>query len=798
MKQTFQAKKLTKLGVAVGMALAALGADAAQNQLTGNTYDTTNSMNLFTLVMSTDYDYDNPPAGKGRDYIETVIKQSSKTLYTMTEGKTKLEKVYVYRNKCYWDNTDIKLLEKDGRANAGLAGFMGSKSSTNEMFAGTSESAENVGKVLAHEYGHYILGIYDEYREEGKVTDDKGAPQDRDNARDTAMHDSSKYNRLSTAEDYSVEGVTTAQYRVYGKSAWATLTNEVVPNPIGEPNRTYFSAFKNMTATPGDAASLKHPVGGENVEIVYLKCSDDTSGSTAGFAAAPSGPINVIVIDTTTSKAQLSAQLAAADQVVNAAGSNVRVAVVAFPFGHAPVVPLTSLSNSSARATVKAAIAKIAADSSSDDTTNGDRLFNWAESTLPNYFPAGGISTTGQGYYYRLYAGTNKGVGVKGGKVYYYDGKTIADIGPISQWLPQSRQALSGTMQSALDMIKAVRTGADIPTVTLFTTDTQTISSSLVSAFRSAKVAVNPVVLAVSKGKVAGRNRFTATDPDSTSLFDMAKQTSGELQESKNLDDLSRNALKSTHAADGDNFEPISEASADSLKAGASSSVVSPISGSDIDGEVKFEAFWSSDDDGNISYTLTAPDGTKITPDHLPSGITYSAEPGEESATYTVSASYAGRTGKWTSTLTASKDLVGSVSQEVGSKSSLSAIVDTMGGTKADSRGMTISVKLGNPTPVKGATVTGEVYAAADGTLVKSGLVFKDDGVLPDAHTGDGRYTASVSNLPAGDYEIIIHAGGDGTAVFSTGGAMTKGTNKPDVVIPAFQRTTTTFFKKEL
>jgi len=172
--------------------------------------------------------------------------------------------------------------------------------------------------------------------------------------------------------------------------------------------RIDFESFKNMTAPA--AATLKKPTTGweEQFKVVYMGASDGGTGTTAGFAAAPTGPINVIVVDTTTSRAQLSAQLVAADQVVNAAGNNVRIAVLAHPYGSAPVVPLTSLSQSNARATIKAAIAKIALSTAGDDTTAGDRLFNWAESMLPASFPSGATSTSAQGYYYRLYS-TKKG-----------------------------------------------------------------------------------------------------------------------------------------------------------------------------------------------------------------------------------------------------------------------------------------------------------------------------------------------------------------------------------------------------
>ncbi|MBS4097867.1 MAG: hypothetical protein KGZ83_13630 [Sulfuricella sp.] len=789
--------KLTKLGIAVTLALGAFGAGAAEHPLTKVNYDATKNVNVIDIVMSIDWDFDSPPAGRDKNFLEAILKQTSQSYYTMTEGKQMLGKVYVYKNSQFMDNTDIQYLQKDGRANAHVAGISNCKACRILMFAGTGETADAHGKTVAHEFGHYILALPDEYREVGGTSTNPGSPQDGDTPKDTIMHNHLQFVNVSTATDYADPATRkTAQFRTYGKSAWEVL----VSNPSTDTTnmgRTQFDPFKNMTAPTG--ADLKKPTTGweSALQVVYMG-SGSGGAAGGGFAGVGTGPINVIVVDTTTSKIQLDAQLNAAQQVVNAAGDNNRVAVFAYPYSSAPVVPLTTLSSGTVRSSVKAAIAKVAQDATSDDTTSGDRLFDWAEAALPGYFPAGAKSASAQGYYYRLYAGTNKGVGVKDGRVVYYDGKTLADIGPVSQFLPQSRKTLSDTLQSALEAIKKVRTDSDTPMMTVFTTDSQTIAGSVVQALQDAKVAVNPVVLATTKGTTAGRNRFTSSTPGALSLYDAAKSTKGLFQEASKLTDLTRNATKASNSAEGDNYEAVADSTAETLAAAASSSVTSLISGSDIDGEITFQAYWSDEDEGKISYSLTTPTGTAITPSSLPSGITYTANAGEGTASYTVSTTYKGRTGQWTSTVVASKATVEAVSQEIAVKSTLSAVIDIFGGTKEDTRAMTAVVEVSGPLPVKGASVTADIYSAADGKLVKAGVIFKDDGVAPDVKTGDGRYTASISDLAAGDYEIVAKASGDGTAVFTTAGATKMGTNAPPVTVPAFQRTATDNFKKEL
>jgi hypothetical protein len=84
--------------------------------------------------------------------------------------------------------------------------------------------------------------------------------------------------------------------------------------------------------------------------------------------------------------------------------------------------------------------------------------------------------------------------------------------------------------------------------------------------------------------------------------------------------------------------------------------------------------------------------------------------------------------------------------------------------------------------------VTGALYLAGTNTLVKDAVVFHDDGAGADALANDGRYTADLSGLPAGSYELVAQVSGDGKAVFTTANATRKGTNAPDQPIAPFQR----------
>lgn len=420
---------LSRLALAIALSCSTLSGQAAQHQLTRIDYDPAKNVNVIDLVMSIDWDFDNPPAGRDKSFLDGIVKQASQSLFTMTEGRQMLGKVYVYKNSQFMDNTDIQYKLADGRANANVAGVSNCKACRILMFAGTNETVDAHGKTVAHEFGHYILGLFDEYREEGGKSTDASSPQDGDTPRNSIMNDHLSFTNLSTSSDYQDPATSkTAQFRSYGKSAWDMLVSDPANDPNGGIGRTWFEPFKKISAPTG--ATLSKPTTGWEAvtQVVYM--GSNTPTASGNDPTAGSGPISIIVIDTTVSKAQFDAQLNAAQQMVNSAGDNNRIAVYAHPYANAPVVALTSLSQSNARANIKSAIAKIAPAASSDDSVNADRLFDWVESALPALFPAGNKSLSASGFYARLYTGTGQALATKDGQVVYYNGQELKTLGP--------------------------------------------------------------------------------------------------------------------------------------------------------------------------------------------------------------------------------------------------------------------------------------------------------------------------------------------------------------------------------
>lgn len=364
----FQLKPLT---VALSLALAIpLVGQAADHPLTGvSSHNAESGVSTLNFVMSLDWNLANPTV-KERDktYVHDTLKQFARSLYTMTEGKHQIGTVYVYDKSQFLKRADIQFLDKVGRAQASVSGWK-RRSYEIEIFTidkntGKPESAEAIGKTLAHEVGHYGYGLLDEYDDEDKKSSkDLGDPLAGDKPRNTIMNEHLKFVTLSTAGDYADASVQkTAQWRVYQRSAWETMiqdpkTDSQTSAGYGGPIRTWFEAFKNLS--PPTADSLKKPSGGdEQLQVVYMN----------------EGSLMVLVINQNLTLAQLNAAKQSAKGAVDALNDQAQVAVLAYPdFVATPVQVLTAVGDN--RADIQTAIDGI---TQSADNNSPDQALNAA------------------------------------------------------------------------------------------------------------------------------------------------------------------------------------------------------------------------------------------------------------------------------------------------------------------------------------------------------------------------------------------------------------------------------------
>ncbi len=304
-------------------------------------------INTIDYVVNVDWDYDSPPTQAtnasqvlDRAYITSVIRVLAQSIFTMTEGRHKLGTVYVYRNKTFSANVDIQLINSNGRSSANPAGWsVRDSSSFNHLaFENTAESIDALGKVIAHELGHYTYGLMDEYAEAGAPLNpnDPGSPSGVDSPKTTIMNNHMLSVSLSTPADYADPGQRqTAQARVMangpalsGGSAWETLTRTADQDPAAGRalGRTFFEAFRGINPA---TLQLTRPVAGFDSKLKVV------------FAPSPVFR-DVIVVDRTLPAARLAELVQSAKALVAQGNANVEYAIVTSPTtGTGPLLSYT-------------------------------------------------------------------------------------------------------------------------------------------------------------------------------------------------------------------------------------------------------------------------------------------------------------------------------------------------------------------------------------------------------------------------------------------------------------------------
>jgi hypothetical protein len=239
------------------------------------------TLQTFDFAATTDFDYDASPAVQtnggvdlNRAYVTAVFAEAAQFMFTMTEGRHRTGTVYVYRSNRFASNVDIKVMGlTPGRSNAHVSGWQ-KRGRTSTNFIARSATVERtpqaLGKVVAHEHGHYLYGLYDEYREGAPAVTDPPTPprpfnprfpQSTDTPLDTMMNNQNRFNTFSTPGDMNDE-VQTAQKRAHGASAWETLARPQSADPAAIQNlqRTTFAALAGFV--PASQSALAKPVDG--------------------------------------------------------------------------------------------------------------------------------------------------------------------------------------------------------------------------------------------------------------------------------------------------------------------------------------------------------------------------------------------------------------------------------------------------------------------------------------------------------------------------------------------------------
>ena len=249
---------------------------------------------------------------------------------------------------------------------------------------------EGAGYTLAHEWGHYVYGLYDEYRGSCALDCRDQSPQDTDMPTDKSIMSNTwrardrNYEWLNHSTENNISAAT-AQWRVYGKSGWEVLVQSTNHDPKLRPSWPKRVRYANLVS--------EQPSSSDN--WFSLQLSDTTEQSACRddleIIWATGDVEMVLVLDVSGSMAgnRLAQTKIAATTLVDIVPSGTTLGVLSFSSETYRIHPLTEISDSTeVRTTIKNKINAL--------TAAGDTVFYDAA-----YLGARELETYGQ-------AGSNK------------------------------------------------------------------------------------------------------------------------------------------------------------------------------------------------------------------------------------------------------------------------------------------------------------------------------------------------------------------------------------------------------
>ena len=200
------------------------------------------------------------PRGLTTAEMEAEVRKYAASLYGMTNGLHRLRNVFIYKNSKSVARADISYSGSNGRATGSVAGWQVPNQQITMYTFYQNKMDGYQGAVMGHESGHYIYGLLDECKIVGgqtikELTDAKilyMPSSEDDEAQNSIMSNHITYpNWFSTAEGYTGPDTLkkTAQYRIYGKSIWDTLTSDPLKDPKDKDiwwERQWFDAFNGI------------------------------------------------------------------------------------------------------------------------------------------------------------------------------------------------------------------------------------------------------------------------------------------------------------------------------------------------------------------------------------------------------------------------------------------------------------------------------------------------------------------------------------------------------------------------
>ncbi|MDR0308125.1 MAG: VWA domain-containing protein [Chitinispirillales bacterium] len=213
-----------------------------------------------------------------RNQYEQTIRYWADGTYEMTNGGHKLGNIRIFTGSRFTNAVDVQWIE-NGWPNAHIYGFMSPNASLrilmSDFFSGYNVPTgmdwdwRGAGYTLAHEGGHYIYGLYDEYSlETGDVPVVPSIMNSQWNARN------GNYAWLNFSTSYNIGDITkTRQGRVHGVDAWTFLSSDkgrydVLKNLSPSVSNTY--TFNNTTTYPWMRVELPSNSARDSLKIIWM------------------------------------------------------------------------------------------------------------------------------------------------------------------------------------------------------------------------------------------------------------------------------------------------------------------------------------------------------------------------------------------------------------------------------------------------------------------------------------------------------------------------------------------------
>lgn len=291
----------------------------------------TSSQAVFEITISLDsnpqgddnYKVDSGASDDEQNAYEKRIEEFARAVYQSTNGAHKIGKVTIFREGESANSADVVWNEtcaadQGPRANSSGFGVAGWHIWMCTNWPGASTlmpTAKGGGYTMAHEWGHYAFGLYDEYAQEQCDPADiaantcwKGTPRATDTAAIPAIMNDQWFAASGTGPpgyagsaadflEHSTQNIhphrrdstgTNAQRRVFGESAWQTLTRDPATDPKFSwlPTRTQYTAL-TAPADPDWIVSDDESTALSELDIRWvgnpvMELSIDRSGSMSG------------------------------------------------------------------------------------------------------------------------------------------------------------------------------------------------------------------------------------------------------------------------------------------------------------------------------------------------------------------------------------------------------------------------------------------------------------------------------------------------------------------------------------